>query len=94
MSVDLIFNVRFLLLSFTYMVPFHKRIGPEKDYCNRTTEKGAAQALKFRIHKWFEFEEFLKNGKTYRNFVQMILKEHSIFYNYCIYKFFKLPTVF
>ena len=76
------------------MVPFHEKIVPEKDYCNRATGKGADQALNFRIHQWFEFEEFLKNGKPYRNYVQIILKEHSIFYNYCIYKFFMCPTIF
>ena len=26
---------------------------PVNDYCNRTTEKGADQALKFRIHQYF-----------------------------------------
>ena len=70
------------------MVPFHKKIVHEKYYCNRTTGKGADQDLEFRIHQSFEFEEFLKNCKSYRNFVQIRLKEHSIFYNYCIYNFF------
>ena len=61
-----IFNLRCLLLSTPNMVAFHKKIVPEKDYL----------ALKFRIHQWFDFEEFLKNGKPYRIFVQIILKEH------------------
>ena len=63
------------------MVSFHKEIVHEKDYCNSTTGNGTDQVLKFRIHQWFEFDEFLKNGKPYRNFVQIILKERSIFYN-------------
>ena len=49
--VTLIFNLRFLLLSPPNMVPFHKKKVPEKDYCNRTTGKGADHALKFRIHQ-------------------------------------------
>ena len=56
----LIFNLRFILLSPPNMVPFHKKIVPEKDYCNRTTGKSADQVLKLRIRRWFEFEEFLK----------------------------------
>ena len=49
--VALIFNLRFLFLSPPpNMVPFDKKIVSEKDYCNRTTGKGADQALKFRIH--------------------------------------------
>ena len=46
-----IFNLRFILLSLPNMVPFHKKIIPENDYCNRTTGKGADLALKFRIHQ-------------------------------------------
>ena len=94
LRVALIFNLRFLLPLHPNMVPFYKKIVPWKDYCNRTTGKSADQALQFRIHQWFEFEEFLNNGKPYRNFVQIILKEYSIFYNYCIYNFFVLPTIF
>ena len=75
------------------MVVFHKKIVPEKDYCNRTTGKGADRIIN-RIHPWFEFEENLENGKPYRNFVQITLKEHSIYYNYCIHNFFVLPTIF
>ena len=64
------------LLSTPRTVPFHKKVVPEKDCCNRTPEKGAKQPFKFKIRQLLEFEEFLKNGKPYRNFVQIILKEH------------------
>ena len=56
------------------MIPFYKQIVPEKYNCNQTTGKGADQALNFTVHQWFEFEEFLENGKPYRNFVKIILK--------------------
>ena len=49
--VALIFNLRFLFLTPPNTVPFHKKILLEKDYCNRTTGKGADQALKFRIRQ-------------------------------------------
>ena len=60
------------LLSLPRTVPFVTKIVSEKVYCNQTTGKDADQALNFRIHQWFEFEEFLENGKPYRNFVQII----------------------
>ena len=93
-GVALIFNLPFISLSLPSMILLHKNIVSEKDYCNGSTGKGADQVLKFRIHPWFEFEECLKNRKPYRNFVQIILKEHSNFYNYCIYNFLVLLTIF
>ena len=65
---SLLYTSRFFfvsLLSPHSMVSFHKKIIPEQVDYNRTTGKGADQALKFIIHQCFEFKEFLKNGKTY-----------------------------